>query len=294
MLSLFIAAIVTGQTVTKLIGNLTNTPYGLVTDGTYMYLGNTTANNFQRYNLTNLSETPTTYNFINSQNMMGIRNGYLYLASFTGNNIQRIPLNNLNSVSEIVISLNRAVSFHFNGDYLYAIDNDNGIFRYDMSNANPESTKTKLIDGVFIEDLIVIKDTLYYLTASSLYKKDLTSTNTSTTDGVLVFNGLSGAQEIEHRGNYFYISQFNNGGEVVRYNIQDNIHETFITAANWGTGVHAIGMFILDNKLYISTAQNAAPWENAIYTTVLNDDPYTYIPDTNFEQALIEAGHCKG
>ena len=292
VLSLFIAAIVTGQTVTKIKGDLPFNAYYMDTDGTFLYVANTQHGNLQRYNLSNLNETPETHNIFFSQNKIRVHKEYLYFASYSDNKVVRRPLNNLGSTQaeETILNLNRAVSFLFDKNYLYAIDSQNGIFRYDMTNNNPETTKTLIVSGSSFRDLRIIRDTIYFVDNYKLYKKDLISNNTTDKEEIVGIS-FNSVQEIEHRGNYLYISQFNNDGDIIRYDLLNNAHETFITSNDFD---RTFGMFFFDDKLYFTGAIKDAPYTSSFYTASIPADEYVYVPDTNFEQALIDAGHDSG
>ncbi|CAL2106263.1 exported hypothetical protein [Tenacibaculum sp. 190524A02b] len=286
-LYLLASILVNAQTVTKL-KNIPHSSYAIATDGTYLYASFTFANVFKRYKLTHLNEPPISYNYSTSQNDMKVYNGYLYFASYTGNVIERRPLTELN-ISEKVIDLRRAVGFEFVGNYLYAVSAEKGIFRYDMTNENPQTTETQIVEATSIEDLKIINDTLFYIKGTSLYKRAL---NTSIgTDVEEVISSLIQAQDIVHRGNYLYIAQFRNDGDIIRYDIINNTYETFVASSEYN---YSLAMLIHNDKLYFSSIKNAMPNEDAFYTVDLTPDSYAYIPDNNFEQALIDLNHDTG
>lgn len=278
------------QTVVKIKGNLPNPGYYTSIKDNYLYVTSTSASTFERYDLNNINTPPNSYNFFDSQNMIRINGEHLYFASYSASNIIRRPLNSLTVASnEVVINLNRATSLDFNGIYMYAIDFENGIYRYDMSVSDPQSTETMIVSGAGFRDLKIVNNNLFFISQNALFKKNLSTS--STTDFVQLFDGLGFAQSIAHRGNFLYLSQFNNGGDIIRYDILADSYMIFATSDEYN---NAVGLSIFNNKLIFTGSQNVHPFESAIFSVDLTEDPYIHIPDVNFEQALIDLGHDSG
>ena len=280
--------------VTDYITGLEYTAYGLAIKDGKMYVAQRDPatlffyiNTFDMNNLSQASQQQYVPEAITSLN---IHEDYLYITDFYGF-VKRQSISNPSSGFQTVIYVNNGTShgitdLAFKDNFIYlTAGTSNSIIKADLSAANPQSTISTVLSGLNFPSSLNIKgNDLYFANDGKLSKIDLTSANPTKID---IVSGISSPQKIHRQGEYIYIPEFYSPGRITKVDLRTGtpVVTEIITGLTNPTDITTDGV-----HMYIT--------EGGAKKVVKFETPdmgeYTYVPDDQFEKALIDLSYDTG
>ena len=279
--------------VTDYITGLPYSAYGLAIKDGKMYVsqrdGNTLFWYIYTYDMNNLSQAPQQQYVTESLTSLNIHGDYLYITDYYGS-VKRQSISNPNGF-QTVIYVNNGTShgitdLAFKDNFIYlTAGTSNSIIKADLSAANPQSTISTVISGLNFPTSLNIKgNDLYFANDGKLSKIDLTSTNPTKVD---IVSGISSPQKIHRQGEYIYIPEFYSPGRITKVDLRTGtpVVTEIITGLTNPTDIATDGV-----HMYITEggAQKVVKYETSDMAE------YTYVPDDQFEKALIDLNYDTG